>query len=174
MRDRYFDWLCDILGDTSEDYNQLLLMLYERIFVSIDDLDDNRITDGILLRDDYLDEVGTYQVSPFPDYCNILEMLIGVAKRLEDELPNRPFFEWFWVLVLDHLGLANCDDSEFLVDSYGAVWYVEDTLLALLDREYSTDGLGGLFPLKRPKKDQRRVSIWDQMGEWIKENFPVF
>ena len=40
-----------------------------------------------------------------------------------------------------------------------------------LNREYDKDGTFGLFPLKNPKKDQRKVEIWYQMMAYIIENF---
>jgi hypothetical protein len=33
------------------------------------------------------------------------------------------------------------------------------------------NGTGGLFPLKMPKVNQRRVEIWYQMSAFIEENF---
>ena len=44
----------------------------------------------------------------------------------------------------------------------------------MLAREYSDNGHGGLFPLKNPKKDQRKVEIWYQMTEYINENYPIY
>ena len=33
------------------------------------------------------------------------------------------------------------------------------------------NGTGGLFPLKRPRVNQRRVEVWYQMSEYLMENY---
>ena len=50
---------------------------------------------------------------------------------------------------------------------------VKAAVECLLERRYLEDGDGGLFPLKCPRKDQRRVEIWYQMSAWVIENYPI-
>ena len=38
-----------------------------------------------------------------------------------------------------------------------------------LERAYNRSGRGGLFPIKRVLKDQRRVEIWYQMMDYISQ-----
>jgi hypothetical protein len=48
---------------------------------------------------------------------------------------------------------------------------VNQILTNLVERTYQKNGKGGLFPLKQPAKDQRRVEIWYQMAAYLNENY---
>jgi len=102
-------------------------------------------------------------------------MLIGLAYRLEFETAQskweKTVSEWFWILI-DNLGLICCDNDAYFTNSkVGSD--VPETIGRMLSREYEADGEGGLFPLKNPKKDQRRIEIWYQMTSYILENYPI-
>ena len=94
--------------------------------------------------------------------CRVLEMLIGLAYRLEFEMLGgrfeRPASAWFWVLI-DNLGLKWCDNEAYLKDI--TVDQVDVIVLNMLERRYNEDGNGGLFPLidpqKRPAKSRNMV-----------------
>ena len=43
----------------------------------------------------------------------------------------------------------------------------------IIDRGYSRRGVGGLFPLKYSKNDQRKVELWYQMHSYLIENYYV-
>jgi hypothetical protein len=123
----------------------------------------------------FLDEEGPSGALSLPKGpCTVLEMLIGVAQRLDWELQGgrfeRPASDWFWVLI-DNLDLTWCENLEYSKPDSRAE--VEFKVVRLLERGYSEDGNGGLFPLKSPKKDQRRVEIWYQMSAWVIENYPI-
>lgn len=177
MNKRYFDFLCDIVGRT-EQYGNLLARLYELNFYSLVPNDDNRAADGEQLRIIFLDEKGKANTaSSFSDLigaCTVLEMLIGVASRLEFDLSGsrweRTVGEWFWVLI-DNIGLEWCDDMGWEMEDREQE--VDERIDILLERKYGSDGNGGLFPLKNPKKDQRDIEIWYQMSAWIIENYPI-
>jgi hypothetical protein len=47
---------------------------------------------------------------------------------------------------------------------------VKSILERVKNRDYETDGHGGLFPLRNPPEDQRQVELWYQMGHWMAEN----
>lgn len=170
----YFGYLCSIVGRTYE-YGELLSYLNSVLFYSLVPNDDNRGADGEQLRDRYLDEVGPSWAPSLPNSpCTVLEMLIGVAFRLEFELLGGRFErsagEWFWVLI-DNLGLEWCDN--LALERLGEAEKMAQIVENLLERRYSEDGEGGLFPLKSPRKDQRRVEIWYQMSAWVIENYPI-
>jgi len=152
-----------------------LAQLHGVEFYSLVPNDDNRGADGEQLRNIYIDEVGPTRAPSLPKSpCTVLEMLIGVAYRLEFELLGgnyeRPAKDWFWVLI-DNLGLEWFVDTNFT--QYNVLSEVDEKVQILLERQYNTDGSGGLFPLSYPQKDQRRVEIWYQMSAWVIENYPI-
>ena len=175
LKSSYLDFLCKIVGRTYE-YSQLLTFLHGVEFYSLVHNDENRLKDGEHLRENYIDEVGPTRAPSLPNGpCTVLEMLIGLAFRLEFDLSGgeyeRPAADWFWVLV-DNVGLTFYDDYILKVrpeihPEMGKI------VLNLLDRRYDSDGNGGLFPLKNPRQDQKQVEIWYQMSAWIIENYPI-
>lgn len=178
MTNSYFDFLWNLVGRKKE-YGRLLLYLHETEFYSLVPNDDNRGVDGEQLRNHYFDEVGATSPPSLPKDipdgpCTVLEMIIGVAFRLEFELLGgqyeRPAADWFWVLI-DNLGLTGYTDQKMGYGIY--ILEVKAAVECLLERRYLEDGDGGLFPLKRPRKDQRRVEIWYQMSAWVIENYPI-
>ena len=83
---RYLDFLCDVVGRAYE-YDKLLAHLHGIEFYSLVPNDDNRGVDGEQMRTIFLDEVGPQGSTSLPNGpCTVLEMLIGVAQRLEFEL----------------------------------------------------------------------------------------
>jgi hypothetical protein len=136
--------------------------------------DDNRAVDGTHIRDVFCEEEGQHALSFCPDGpCTVLEMLIGLAYRLEFETAQSKYEksprEWFWILV-DNLGLTEYD-NHFYTDEVDN--HVEDVITCLLERHYASNGEGGLFPLHHARLDQRKVEIWYQMSAYIIENYPV-
>lgn len=175
MENRYFDFLCGIIG-RSQEYSILLDELHKIKFYSLIPNDDNRGADGLYLRSTFLDEVGPSWSPSLPTgQCTVLEMMVGLAYRLEFETAQskweKTVSEWFWILI-DNLGLINYDN-----DAYFTNGKVETDIPKIIDRmlarEYDADGNGSLFPLKNPKKDQRRIEIWYQMTNYILENYPI-
>ena len=75
-----------------------------------------------------------------------------------DEEPEK----WFWQMI-KNLGLNKMTDGSFNERKIGAILY------EWMNRLYDENGKGGAFPLKKPKKDQRLVSIWDQMNLYLNE-----
>lgn len=174
MTNSYFDFLCHLVGRKYE-YSRLLAQLHGAEFYSLVPNDDNRGADGEQLRNSYIDEVGPTGAPSLPQtQCSVLEMLIGVANRLEFELLGgryeRPAREWFWVLI-DNLELDWCDDVAY--SDRETSKEVDNKIKDLLERQYDTNGEGGLFPLRHAQRDQRRVEIWYQMSAWVIENYPI-
>lgn len=179
MNDGYFAYLCGEVGGAGE-HSLLLEQLHGIEFYSLVPNDHNRGVDGEQLRIKFVDEVGPQGSPSLPDGpCTMLEMLIGLAYRLEFELLGgryeRPMSDWFWVLI-DNLGLRNVTDDLYR-KGLDIRSKVDIIIRKLLDREYDTDGFGGLFPLnnlaKSGTRDQRRVEVWYQMSAWIIENYPI-
>lgn len=172
----YFDFLCGIVCDPQESktYSGLLSSLHRHQFYSLVPNDDNRGEDGKRLRTIFEDEEGHNGLSLcLDDECSVLEMLIGLSFRMENELEDGPeektASECFW-LLLDNLEISDLDD-----ESYGKYTLVseeiDEKILCFLERRYDRTGKGGLFPLNFASRDQRKVEIWYQMSEFLLENF---
>lgn len=160
ISNRYFEWIVDLVGN-GESYRRLLLRLHQIEFIFLIPKDENRAKDGIDLRyrfaldsrmmdaEDYLDEP-----------CSVLEMMAALALRCEESVDD-PLYgdrtsQWFWKMI-NNLGLGYMTDDRFDIDE---VDYVIDKFL---HREYSPDGHGGLFVIKRNRRDLRKVEIWYQL-----------
>lgn len=178
MIDKYFSFLYEIISRDFEKSHSLLMQHLHGIpFYSIIPNDENRGEDGKKLRDIFNKErpnIGLSLCSDDP--CTMLEMLIGLSFRMENELKGgayeMPVKECFWTLI-NNLDLFWCNDDEF--KKWPTPKLVSDRIKILLERWYERDGHGGLFPLKYKimpvGKDQRQVEIWYQMSEWLLENF---
>lgn len=167
----YFKWLYSQVGNVklknpSRTYWSLLRILHRKEFVWIIPNDDNRLEDGRDLRDQFVDAEGLYNVDPIwlSLGCSMLEMLIALAKVLSFEDDRRDAGDWFWEL-LRNLNLLVCTDNYEL--DHAAI---NQTLDNVIWRIYRRDGDGGLFPLRRPRKDQRDEELWYQMNAYILEN----
>lgn len=99
--------------------------------------------------------------------CSMLEMLIGLAYRIErvhlydwnvgDQTPV-----WFWTMI-QNLGLIYQTDERF---NYRKV---DDIICRFLNREYAPNGKGGLFIIENEGIDARDLSIWQLVQEWLME-----
>lgn len=167
----YFRWLYAQVGSVklknpSRTHWSLLKLLHMKEFVWIIPNDDNRLEDGRDLRDEFVYEIRHMDVEPewMSLGCSMLEMLIGLARRLWFEDDHFQIDEWFWHLM-ENLGLSGFSDRGGWDEQD-----VEDILNAVIWRIYEPDGRGGLFPLKNAQEDQREVELWYQMSEYLLEN----
>ena len=161
-KDRYFDWLLTIVcrGRCKRKktiYKELLLYLYNTDFTWTIPRDENRSYDGLALRQEFTDETGLSLY--FDEGCKILELMVALARRCEnilaDDYGDRTS-EWFWNMI-DSLDLGDQSDDIFDED------YVYYTIEAFLNREYESDGRGGLFAIPGIVDDLTEVELWYQM-----------
>ena len=174
----YFDWLCNKihLADVTGNYNQLVRALFNTKYKAIISNDINRHDDGIALRERFADELdkraADYNDLKHPP-CSMLEMLIALADRIDrmlaDECCEDQSYRWFWEMIRN-LGLDQYTDEEYM--DYGGLYGIDTILLRVIERTYAKDGSGGLFPLKRPDNDQRKLELWYQMNAYLLENYP--
>lgn len=166
----YFRWLYSQVSNVklrnpSRTYWSLLKLLHMKEFVWFVPNDDNRLEDGRLLRTEFVETNHIQDVDPnWKDLgCSMLEMLIGLSRRLwfEDDLPAD---EWFWHM-LENLGLNGFTDRGGWDEQD-----VDEILNVVIWRTYEPDGRGGLFPLMDAHEDQREVELWYQMSEYLLEN----
>ena len=163
-RGLYFQWLIkrvyDKRNSRHNSYMRLLEFLHKWIFVWTVGLDANRAADGLELRTRCEEETGFDCHFDIP--CSVLEMMVALAVRCEDQLmwdPDRGDRAglWFWTMIVN-LGLGGMTD-EFFDEEYAGF-----AVRRFLNREYDAYGNGGLFIVKNPMEDMREVDIWQQMN----------
>lgn len=169
----YILWLGDLIDlNEKEDaggYYFLIKALYKKEFYWVNEMDENRSDEGKALRELFCDDCGFCGI---PDCingaCSVLEMMIGLARRWNAEISltekEDRSAEYFW-LMIRNLGLEGCTDDKFDPEM------VREKLDILLDRDYSEDGKGSLFPLKRSKENQKDIEIWYQLQNYLIENY---
>jgi hypothetical protein len=72
--------------------------------------------------------------------------------------------DWFWHLI-ENMDLHEYNDTKKGVDEA-----VDEVTHRITWRNYDRDGHGGLFPLRRAEKDQRKLEIWYQLCAYVIEN----
>ena len=176
----YFNWLCDLvhIDQIERTYWILAKDLHNKTFVALIDHDENRASDGIELREEYMRDIGYSGYLDMKLECSVFEMLIGLARRMDFETsdPNDPYDTsdstayWFWEMI-ENLGLIEFDDDSY-IDLEGQT-YVDWILDGFINRQYDSDGNGGIFPLNGVCEDQRKVEIWYQMSAYLMERHEV-
>ena len=173
VRDGYFEWMFDLVCERNYAnknlYKKLLTYLHDIEFTYHIINDADRAHDGISLRhrfalrfhsDDY------YYIRDCLDGpCSVLEMIVALAIRCEESIMDDPKIgdrtrQWFWKMIVN-LGLGSMTDDKF--DEH----YVENVIADFLNRDYDSDGRGGLFMVKNSKYDFREMPIWSQMMRYL-------
>jgi len=169
----YFQWLYSQVADPQIQeekltYWNVLRVLFTTEFAWVDAVvnDENRIGDGKALRTEFIRSQGWTVADVDSAWvetgCSILEVMLGLALRLEFLADGTPHY-WFWVLM-SNIGLRGFNDKRrFRKD------YIDDILNRVIFRNYRPTGLGGFFPLQYPKEDQRDIELWAQMNEYVQE-----
>lgn len=172
----YRDWIIDSMNVLEEDYRPLLKVLYNIPFHCELSEDENRLADGIEIRKVWLEEY-----FPDPDLdiywgpANILEVLLGVARRIEFQIYGRDgYLEWdlariFWDLIenlgiLGYFGPLNPEEIE----------EIEQISWDFMTKKRHKNALCcNIFHFASKKRQYWRMSIWDQMGLYIAEKWPI-
>jgi hypothetical protein len=169
----YLNWLTNQVSRSRSrakvrNHRKLFQQLQDTIFVAVVPFDDNRIADARDLRYEYLAE--TEDEAGDPDWtrspASMLEVLIVLSRALAFEMDD-PVTPWFWHLI-ETLELERFNDREY--DNH-AQEAIAETLDRVIWRRYAADGSGGLFPLRRPERDQRKVELWYQLNAYLLEQF---
>jgi len=163
----YLEWLAARVqedGHPRPNYKDLFRILYETDFVWTVPNDMNRIADGLDLRIEYFYESGV----EMSGLCCLLEVIVALSRRLAWIAEGSPE-GWAWQL------LCNLELHKFRDPiSSRRRKQVEDILYALIWRTYEPNGIGGFFPLTRPKMDQTKIEIWYQMHAYAMEIHPEY
>lgn len=163
IESEYFNWLCaKVLHELSGSiYQDILRILHETEFAWTIQGDRNRSEDGCELRLSFLRASGwENDAGWYNQPCSVLEVLIAFSDRASFQT-DRPAQEWFWEFM------TNLDLSEYRQVSRADLPVIEDILHAFIWRTYDDSGHGGMFPLRWPKRDQRKVEIWYQFCDYL-------
>ena len=165
----YFNWLCAKVIDVrntspSMTYYKLFKQLHTTEFVWLINMDENRAAYGKELRREFIIAADLPDNPEWIEFlgCSIFELLISFSRDLDFQT-DESYQEWFWEL-LTNLGINEFSDgSDFDPDE------VDYRLNTFIWRTYGYDGVGGLFPLKEPKQDQREVELWYQFFDYLRD-----
>lgn len=172
----YFEWLCNLAFPTKElrrRYQRLLDALHTSTFRYIISLDENRMIDGIDLRERFCYEENVSKSIVEKELyivrgCSVLEMMVALSLRCDEQIMfdfdigNRTHI-WFFEM-LKNLGLDGQFDYAFDYRLYNLI------IERFLNREYTPYGEGGLFVVYR-RGDIRQSDIWYQMCWFLDERF---
>lgn len=176
IQETYFEWIYNMVCDEKynmQTYQKLLSYLFDRTFDYELGDDRNRYSDGVDFRYQfgYQNDYPMMTIKKFLDNrpCSVLEMIIALAYRLEDQIMDDEEYgnrtaQWFWNMI-SSLGLAHMNDDQFDLD------ICEEVVDDFLHRRYEPNGRGGLFTLNNPQEDLRYVDIWTQAMWYLDENF---
>ena len=165
----YFYYLLGFLdGDERYrvfDYIDILHELFTTPFIWKVADDANRARDGIALRDRFEDESGEHLY--MNRGCSMLEMMVALAVRMEDDILFDPDFGdrtavWFWDMMEDS-GLIFYDLDHFSVP-LGQKCPKKWSKNPLKNFDYGT-----LFRSKSGQNGPKVVSLWYKMNEKVKE-----
>jgi hypothetical protein len=167
----YFKWLYEQVADPEQGLTfwNVLRVLYTTPFAWVVPNDENRIADARELRERFIDTQRIRLHRSEQNWvelgCSMLEVMVGLAVRLEYMADKGKAHYWFWVLM-ENIGLSEFDDSRFDEDSED---HVREVLEMIIQRYYDPDGHGGFFPLENPTGDQREIELWYQLSAYVLE-----
>lgn len=165
IEEAYFNWLCaKVLDVHLSNYWDLMRILHTTEFVWLVAGDDNRAEDGIELREAFsrerlIDDDPLWFALP----CSLLELFIAFSQRASFQT-DRPAKEWFWKF------LTNLNLEGYYHVEPDAVEIIDDILYRFIWRSYNFNGQGGMFPMRKPDSDQRKVEIWYQFCDYLVKN----
>lgn len=176
----YFEWLTSMVDPFSSrgNHGRFFTILQNMVYVPVMELDNNRVSDGIGLRDVY---VRNYDIHVDSDLlidspCSVLEFLVALASRMNyiySQTSENCTYEMFWDMM-SNIGFdyyATTDDSFALRPETESE--LKNAIEAVIYRKYSPDGSGNLFKIENPKHDQRDVEVWYQMNQYLIEKMGI-
>lgn len=163
IESEYFNWLCaKVVAPTRHKmYCDLLKLLHETEFAWTILGDRNRMEDGLELRIHFLRQSRwNMDRGWYSQPCSVLELLIAFADRACFQT-DIPLETWFWEFM------SNLELGEFRQVQPSDVDGIKDILHTFVWRTYDPSGYGGIFPMRWPKRDQRKVEIWYQFCDYL-------
>lgn len=142
--------------------------LYEKEFVWFVPNDDNRVSDGLALREEFIRDSGLEPSDEWSSMgCSMLELLVALSRRMCWVMDGEPD-DFFWEMITN-IGLQHYSDEYYrAMQSYSEA--VDEALDRVIWRTYDyTGNNGGLFPLFEPDTDQTKTELWFQMQAYAME-----
>ena len=181
--DGYFHWLQKVSGLSGP----LSSMLAETEFVSKDGIDDilvekateeirRKYAEEITEKEDLNDEETETIYKSIRGNCCLFEVIICLAYSLNEMFEDQDSYdgcEHFFGILMSNAGLDIYDEEDLDMDENRVKCAWEKRIKVILGREYNYYGVGGLFPLEpcdEPCEDQRKVSLWQQMNDWVDQH----
>lgn len=185
----YFEWLLNMVDiPPMREHEDICWELFHTEFFWSLPNDENRALDICELLEGYREYTYLEAVTPSLVSLNakileqqnivfshdgavsVFEMLIALAKRMDFQLseggqPSRLHL-YFWEM-LRNLGY----DPALTLSNGQYVIRKEGVIQIWLDRAFSPDGKGSIFPLDKPLQNQREIEIWSQMGDYMHEKY---
>lgn len=171
----YFEWLYSYIGpvtDRNPNHSYWLLaeQLHKKEFRYLIPNDDNRAADGKALRRVYAANDNFLSADESAP-CSMLELCIALAMRMEFAYgwpeQDEGVAIWFWELM-KNIGLDIYTDDRY--SSTEHAWHIiEEILDVVIERLYTPQGHGGLFPLRCTDGAQNRLELWYQMSLYLEE-----
>ena len=172
--DDYFLWLCDLINADMNVYSEILFQLHDTDFVWALELDSSRAKDGLELRKEYYDICHDDWVMLMDKDCSVLEMLIGLARRMDDMLVDDNTSTrvpiWFGEMF-ENLGLKKYTNTFLWFELEEDFYDIQEILRIWMHRDFEPDGVKSVFPLRNPTRDQRERTIVYQMNDYVFENY---
>jgi len=171
LKEDYLRWLEPLLRDeySNQDgtYWDLLNVMFEKEFVVVIAMDENRAVDGLGLRVEFAREHRLQpEIMKFLGASTFLEVLIGLSRRMAF-VAGGAAPGWAWQL-LDNLELTRMTDPL----TRHKERKVHEVMDAINTRTYNPDGTGGFFPLAWPDDDQTQIELWYQLNAYVAELHP--
>lgn len=173
----YLNWMVRTMG--ASDYTILFDMLHDTEFTWDDATmprDSDRAEDGRYLRERFSDETGERMDPEWLEWpCSFLELLVALSYTIEDSIMYDPengetARDWFWIM-LSNMEIDEFDDEKMMHDGMLAFMLVSERISCVIERRYDYNGYPGLFPLRKPRMDQRDVEIWYQANAYFIERY---
>lgn len=159
----YLNWLYNLYGNPEYKF-ELFKTLSEINYIWQFQLDSNRASAGLLLRERFAYEAGVYQSDVADGPCSVLEMICALADDMSRECGQYDD-KYFVIVLLKNLGLDpfqtySIDTVKTAVD----IW---------LNRQYMPNGCGNIFYVpNRHDVDMRKLDTWTQMNLYLNEYYP--
>lgn len=205
---KYFVWLCNMVGMDGSLYSDETVehvqsetshltfftlghILYSTPFRVLVERDDNRAADGMQLRRMFSCVGPGYRDCSIIDreFCSVLEMLIGLASRMDRSIVSHPDFPWenkmtmelFW-MILNNIGIyaedvtdeklaeVKPESGQTASQVVDKIIWIKNVINIANNRTYKDDGIGSFFPVKAPPNNWKNLELWMQMQAWVVEN----
>ena len=168
----YFSWLCEHAA-IDQRYRRLWIRLHQRSFIWVNSRDENRVQDGLDLRDRFSYGTGIdISDGSIDGPCSVLEMLTALAIRCERDIMDDANSKdrtavWFDAMI-HNLGLDVFDDEHY--DGRK----IDDIIDRWMGLKYTVNGVGSPFPNAFEESvDQRKIEIWSQLNGYMNRYYIV-